>query len=44
MLEDEVHNERIIATVRMPRSTTLLSISIRPSSRWRVRPAQRESA
>ncbi|MET4222641.1 hypothetical protein ABIB00_007880 [Bradyrhizobium sp. LB14.3] len=35
---------RFSAIGRIARSTTLESISIRPSSRKRVRPSQRESA
>ena len=36
--------ERVLAIERMARSTTLESISTRPSSRKRMRPCQRERA
>src|ERR1041385_5085056 len=43
-LEEGVQNDSVIAIGRIERSTTLESISMRPSSRKRVRPSQRESA
>jgi hypothetical protein len=42
-LEKEVQNESVIAIGRIARSTTLESISVRPSSTKRQSPSQRES-
>jgi hypothetical protein len=40
----EVHNERVVAASRIERSAALLSISMRPSSAYRVSAVQRVSA
>jgi hypothetical protein len=42
-VEEEVHNESVIATGRIARSTGLVSSSTRPSSRKHIRPCQRLS-